>query len=106
MSSLANIFWDLYFLWVGNLLSWFVQLSEHGQDYGRSAYSAVKRRLVHVLKAAALLATISFAGASLYYAKVSADYARIQLQITKLQYCESYTNGDRPCEEILKEGMA
>jgi hypothetical protein len=52
-------------------------------------FQHLRRRLAPVAKAAGILATISFAGASLWYTVEGAKYAKCQLELAKWQYCES-----------------
>jgi len=65
-------------------------------------------------KAAGILATISFAGASLWYTVEGAKYAKCQLELAKLEYCKSLgtlpdagaddKSQEQRCAEILARG--
>jgi len=83
----------------------FWQVVDH---YTRPAYSTLKRKAIYVLKTTGILITIAFAGASLYYAKAAADDARCQLQLQKIQYCETASERMKqihPCDSILVQDI-
>jgi hypothetical protein len=80
----------------------------HMKELAHSALRAVRHWRNHILKAIGILLSISFAGASLYYAKVAADDARCQRRLVERKYCETqpeYIARQSPCKEVLHRGM-
>jgi len=105
ITFLRNLFLEcLYHIWTVA-----AQWADAGYGYAHSAYQVLTRQGVHILNAGGIVITITFAGASLYYAKAAADNARCQLELQKQQICESQPEEVRlrqPCEEILRRAMA